>query len=57
MTTDDERIENAIRAIVLRHLAQATPAQRYVHAARSNHDDNRDALEWLAGNPRLTRCR
>ena len=57
MTTDDERIENAIRAIVLRHLAQATPAQRHVHAARSNHDDNRDALEWLADNPRLTRCR
>lgn len=56
MTADDERIERAIQTIVLRHLERATPAQWHVYAARSNYDDNRDALEWLADNPRLPRA-
>jgi len=53
---DEDPIERDVRAIVLRYLARATPAQWHVFAARSNYDGNRYALQWLADNPRLTRA-
>ena len=46
----------AEREIVHRYLAQATPQQWHLYAARSNYDGNRDTLEWMAEQSRLPRA-
>ncbi len=51
MSHDDDIDEQAWQLLIA-HLQEATPQQRHLFAARSNYDDNHDALQWLADDPR-----
>jgi len=56
MSSDDEDpIKCEVRAITLRYLERATPAQWHISAARSNYDGNRHALRHLFP-PAILRC-
>lgn len=57
MSSDDEDpSEREVRAITLRYLERATPAQWHVFAARSNYDGNRHALRRGIFPSAILRC-